>query len=76
MLPSSSLAQTTITSAMGLLVIQFLLPERRKPPSTFLARLRMPPGSEPWSGSVRPKQPTEAPLASFGRYLLRCASLP
>ncbi len=25
------------------------------------------PGSEPWSGSVRPKQPIHSPEASFGR---------
>ena len=28
------------------------------------------------SGSVRPKQPTHSPLASFGRYFLRCSSDP
>jgi glycerol dehydrogenase-like iron-containing ADH family enzyme len=34
------------------------------------------PGSEPWSGSVRPKQPIHSPLASLGRYfwLLRLAA--
>ena len=32
------------------------------------------PGSEPWSGSVRPKQPIHSPVASFGRYFRRCAS--
>ena len=30
----------------------------------------MEPGSEPWFGSVRPKQPIHSPVASFGRYLL------
>ncbi len=34
------------------------------------------PGSEPWSGSVRPKQPTNSPVASFGKYSRRCVSLP
>ncbi len=34
------------------------------------------PGSEPWFGSVRPKQPIHSPLASFGRYFCFCASLP
>ena len=28
------------------------------------------PGSEPWLGSVKPKQPIHSPVASFGRYLL------
>ena len=32
--------------------------------------------SEPWSGSVSPKQPIQAPLASLGRYFWRCASVP
>src|SRR6218665_1596429 len=36
----------------------------------------MAPGSEPWSGSVRPKQPMAAPLASGGRYFWRWASGP
>ncbi|OQB98099.1 MAG: hypothetical protein BWX79_03385 [Alphaproteobacteria bacterium ADurb.Bin100] len=34
------------------------------------------PGSEPWFGSVRPKQPIHSPLASLGRYLRRCSSVP
>ena len=33
-------------------------------------------GSEPASGSVRPKQPIHSPEASFGRYFLRCSSVP
>ena len=35
---------------------------------TFSARVTIEPGSEPWSGSVRPKQPTISPVASLGRY--------
>ena len=34
------------------------------------------PGSLPWSGSVRPKQPTSSPLARPGRNFSRCASVP
>src|SRR4029078_10164095 len=77
-LPScaSDLAQTTNTSAMGELVIHILVPDSRYPPCTFCARGRMPPGSEPASGSVRPKQPTHSPVASLGRYFLRCSSVP
>jgi glutaryl-CoA dehydrogenase len=33
-------------------------------------------GSDPASGSVRPKQPMKSPEASFGRYFWRCASEP
>ena len=72
----SSFAQTTATSATGALVIQVLVPVRLKPPGTFSARVTIEPGSEPWSGSVRPKQPTSSPVAILGRYLRRCASLP
>ena len=35
---------------------------------TFFARVTIEPGSEPWFGSVRPKQPIHSPVASFGRY--------
>ena len=33
-------------------------------------------GSEPASGSVKPKQPTHSPVRSFGRYFSRWASEP
>ena len=36
----------------------------------------MPPGSEPKSGSVRPKQPITSPVASFGSHFMRCSSEP
>ena len=73
---SSSLAQTTNTSAIGLLVIHILAPFMMKPPSTGLARVSMLAGSEPWLGSVRPKQPTHSPVASLGKKRWRCSSLP
>ena len=75
-MPSSFLAQTTKTSAMGELEIQFFAPERRKPPSTVRARVVMLPGSEPESGSVRPKQPMASPAASRGSHACFCASVP
>ena len=46
------------------------------PPSITSARVVMPPGEEPWSGSVRPKLPTISPVASFGRKRRFCSSLP
>ena len=61
---------------MGELEIQFFAPESRKPPSTERARVVMPPGSEPKSGSVSPKQPTASPLASRGSHSCFCASVP
>ena len=36
----------------------------------------MPPGFEPKSGSVKPKQPTISPEANLGRNLFLCSSLP
>lgn len=66
LLPSSThFAQTTATSAMGLFVIQVLLPFKMYTPSLalYLAFVSMPAGSLPWFGSVRPKQPTSSPFA-------------
>ena len=44
--------------------------------SVYRARVTIDPGSEPWSGSVNPKQPIASPAASRGRYFRRCSSLP
>src|SRR5439155_189085 len=73
---SSSLAQTTATSAMEPLVIQSLVPFRTYAPSWRRARVFIAPGSEPWSGSVSPKQPTRAPVARRGSHCSFCASEP
>ncbi len=67
MSPASSFAQTSSTSAIGELLIQVFDPFSTKPPSTFLARVRIEAGSEPASGSVSPKQPTNSPVRSLGR---------
>ena len=40
------------------------------------AFVSMPDGSEPWLGSVRPKQPTLTPLASCGSHRCFCSSVP
>jgi len=74
--PSSSLAHTTNTSAIGELVIHIFVPLISQPPSTLRARDFIPPGSEPWSGSVSPKQPTSSPVARRGRYFCFCSSVP
>ena len=67
MSPASSFAQTSSTSAIGELLIQVFDPFSTNPPSTFFARVRIEAGSEPASGSVSPKQPTNSPVRSFGR---------
>ena len=46
------------------------------PPEWRLEGARIPAGSEPASGSVRPKQPISSPAARPGRYFSFCASLP
>ena len=68
--PSSSFAHTTKTSAIGLLVIHILLPVSTYPPSALFARVAIPPGSDPWFGSVNPKHPIDSPRASFGSFLV------
>ena len=57
-------------------MIQVFDPFSTNPPSTDLARVRIEAGSDPASGSVRPKQPTNSPLRSLGRYLSFCAAEP
>src|SRR5207244_9989518 len=74
--PSSSLAQTTATSAMEPLVIQSLVPFRTYASPCRRARVFIEPGSEPWSGSVRPKHPTFSPVARRGSHFSFCASEP
>ena len=72
----SAFANTVSTPAHEPIPIHCFSALTRHPPSVLTARVRMPPGSEPASGSVRPKQPTHSPLASFGRYLRFCSSDP
>ena len=75
-MPSSVWAQTTATSATEPLVIHILLPLSTQSPPSRLALVRMLPGSEPWSGSVRPKQPMASPVAMRGSHSCFCSSLP
>src|SRR5438445_13343807 len=62
----SALAQTTATSAIEPLVIHDLAPLSTQESPSRRALVRMPPGFDPKSGSVRPKQPIFSPEASFG----------
>src|ERR1700693_5337301 len=62
----SSLAQTTAMSATDPLVIQALAPFKTYEPPSFFAVVRIPPGLEPKSGSVSPKQPIAEASASLG----------
>ena len=63
---SSTLAQITATSAMEPEVIHIFSPLRTYSFPTLRARVRMPPGFEPKSGSVSPKQPSFSPFCMAG----------
>ena len=76
--PGSSvvLAQMTATSAIEPLVIHSLRPVRIQSSPSRRARVVIEAGSEPWSGSVSPKQPIASPAAIDGSHCCLCSSLP
>ncbi len=73
---SSVFAQITATSAMEPDVIHIFSPLRTYSLPTFRARVLMPLGLEPKSGSVNPKQPSFSPLCIAGSQVCFCSSLP
>jgi hypothetical protein len=79
-IPSSVCAQTTATSETDPLVIHIFEPSRTQstcaPSPSRRALVRIPDGSEPWSGSVRPKQPIASPAAIRGSHSCFCSSEP
>ncbi|GIU92623.1 MAG: hypothetical protein KatS3mg011_1529 [Acidimicrobiia bacterium] len=75
-IPSSVRAHTIATSAIDPLVIHIFRPSNTQSPPTRLARVRIPPGSEPASGSVNPKQPITSPEAIRGSQVCFCSSDP
>ncbi len=75
-MPSSVRAQTVATSAMLPLVIHILLPVRIQSEPSRTARVRIPAGFEPKSGSVSAKQPIASPAASLGSHSRLCSSDP
>ena len=58
------------------LVIHILEPLSTQSAPFLVARVFMPAGSEPWSGSVSPKQPTASPAAIRGSHSSFCSSEP
>jgi len=58
------------------LVIHILAPSMIQSEPSRLAWVRIVPGSEPPSGSVRPKQPSISPRAIGGSQRCFCSSLP
>lgn len=75
-IPSSVCAHTVATSARLPLVIHILVPLSIQSLPSRRARVRMPAGLEPKSGSVRPKQPIASPVASRGSHSFFCSSEP
>ena len=73
---SSVRAQTTATSAIVPLVIHILAPLRIQSEPSRRACVRIEPGSEPASGSVRPKQPIASPSCIVGSQRSFCSSEP
>src|SRR3970282_1182140 len=74
--PSSVRAQITARSATEPLVIHILVPLRIQSDPSRRALVRIEAGSEPESGSVRPKQPMTSPLAIRGSQFCFCSSDP
>ena len=72
----TGLAHTTATSAMDPLVIHILRPSSTQSSPSRRALVRIEPGSEPWSGSVRPKQPIASPVAMRGSHSCFWSSVP
>nr|CRL53662.1 hypothetical protein CPGR_00941 [Mycolicibacterium fortuitum subsp. fortuitum DSM 46621 = ATCC 6841 = JCM 6387] len=75
-MPSSVWAHTVATSARLPLVIHILVPLSTQSVPSRRARVRMPAGLEPKSGSVNPKQPMASPVASRGSQCCFCSSEP
>ena len=73
---SPALAQTTATSAIEPLVIHIFEPSSTQSSPSRRALVRIEAGSEPWSGSVSPKQPIASPVAIEGSQRSRCSSVP
>ena len=75
-MPSSVRAHTTATSAIEPFVIHIFGPlSTQSSPSRWRA-CACAPGSEPTSGSVRPKQPMASPAAMPGSHCCFCSSEP
>ena len=78
-LPVVPVTAVTVTSRVSVvpeLVMKALLPSMRHAPSWSTAVVRVPPASLPAPGSVRPKAPRAAPLASRGTHCSFCAWVP
>ena len=57
-------------------MIHIFEPSRTQSSPSRRARVRIEAGSEPWSGSVSPKQPIASPAAIRGSHSCLCSSVP
>ncbi len=73
---ASVTAMATHTSAWPPLVVNVFAPFSTQPPSRRSALVRVPPASEPASGSVSAQQPSFSPRASGTTYRRLCSSPP
>ena len=69
-------AKISATSEKLPRLIHIFWPLIDQPESVFVARVRRLAASEPVSGSVRPKQPSDSPEQSFGSQVCFCSSVP
>ena len=74
--PSSVRAQTIAMSAIVPFVIHIFAPFRTQSDPSRRACVRIEPGSDPASGSVRPKQPMASPVCIGGSQRSFCSSDP
>ncbi len=75
-IPSSVCAHTMATSETLPFVIHILVPDRIQSSPSRRARVRIAPGSDPASGSDRPKQPIASPARIRGSHSSFCSSDP
>jgi hypothetical protein len=73
---SPVLAHTIATVACDPLVIHILVPFSTQPSAVSRAVVIIPPGFDPKSGSVSPKQPIARPAASAGNQRCFCSADP
>ena len=74
--PVTAVTVTSLVMSVPELVMNSLLPLTTQLPSLSSARVRVPPASEPASGSVSPKPASAWPLASWGSHCCFCSSVP
>ena len=76
LVPVRAVTVTREVMSVPELVMKDLAPLMTHSSPSRLAVVRVPPASEPASGSVRPKPASVRPVARSGSHVARCSSLP